>query len=101
MSNGTFDINAITNVRNANAAGIPRVDVYLSPCRNKSAESQVSDVVYLMNGESYGWIWLRIEDNPSPSCGWGTDYDSNCNYVWDLVDSVWKNERGVGIFSTY
>ncbi len=54
MSYGAFDSNAITNVRNARSAGIPYVDIYMFPCRGKSAESQVADLVSRMAGENYG-----------------------------------------------
>ena len=37
MSYGAFDTNGRTNVANARAAGIPYVDIYMFPCRGKSA----------------------------------------------------------------
>ena len=37
MSHGAFDTNAPKNVANARAAGIPYVDIYMFPCRSKSA----------------------------------------------------------------
>jgi hypothetical protein len=36
-SYGGFDSNAINNVKNARAAGIQNVDIYMFPCRSKSA----------------------------------------------------------------
>ena len=36
-SYGGADSNGIANVNNARAAGIPYVDVYMFPCRGKSA----------------------------------------------------------------
>ena len=38
-SYGAFDPNGLTNVNNARAAGIPFVDIYMFPCRGKSASS--------------------------------------------------------------
>ena len=42
MSYGAFDNNGPANVRNARAAGIPYVDVYMFPCRAKPAADQVN-----------------------------------------------------------
>jgi hypothetical protein len=36
-SYGGMDGNAVANVNNARAAGVPYVDVYMFPCRGKSA----------------------------------------------------------------
>ena len=101
MSYGAFDTNAIANVQNARAAGIPYVDIYMFPCRGKSADSQVADLVSRMSGQNYGMIWLDIETNPSTNCGWGTGYVSNCQYVTDLVNAVKARGRTPGIYSSY
>jgi hypothetical protein len=45
MSYGAFDSASITNLNNAAAAGIPYNDVYLFPCRGKSASSQVDTMM--------------------------------------------------------
>ena len=37
-SYGAFDSNSITQIKNAKAAGIQNVDVYLFPCKGKSAQ---------------------------------------------------------------
>ena len=44
-SYGAFDSNGPANVANAHAAGIPYVDIYMFPCRSKSADAQVSELV--------------------------------------------------------
>ena len=36
-SYGAFDTEAINNIKNARAAGMAHVDVYMFPCRGKSA----------------------------------------------------------------
>ncbi len=41
-SNGSIDPNAVTNIKNARAAGFPNVDVYMFPCRAKSAAEQIN-----------------------------------------------------------
>ena len=49
-SYGAFDPNGVDNVVNARAAGIPYVDIYMFPCRGKSASTQVNDLVSRMFG---------------------------------------------------
>ena len=48
------------------------VDVYLFPCRSKSASAQVHEMVnYLISyNATYGMIWIDLETNPSPGCGY-------------------------------
>ena len=45
LSTGAFDSASITNLNNAKAAGIPYNDVYMFPCRGKSAATQVDDMI--------------------------------------------------------
>lgn len=56
LSTGYFDSASITNLNNAKAAGIPYNDVYMFPCRGKSAATQVDDMIADLekglNGES-------------------------------------------------
>ncbi len=53
-SYGAFDPNGPQNVANARAAGISYVDIYMFPCRGKSAATQVNDLVSRMSGSNYG-----------------------------------------------
>ncbi len=71
-SYGSFDTNAIENIKNARAAGIPYVDVYAFPCRSKSAKSQIDDLIQKLGSSDYGMIWLDIETNLSPGCSWSS-----------------------------
>lgn len=47
---GSVDPNAVVNIKNARAAGIPYVDVYLFPCPKcaKSASEQVDEMGMIM-----------------------------------------------------
>ena len=101
-SYGAFDPNAPTNIANARAAGISFVDVYMFPCRGKSAATQVNDLVSRLSGSNYGQIWLDVETNPSSGCSWtqGTGA-SNCQYVTDLVNAVKNLGKTPGIYSSY
>ena len=81
-SYGTFDSNAINNIKNARAAGIQYVDVYMFPCRGKSASDQVSDLINNLGSSNYGMIWLDIETNPSSGCSWSSySAASNCQFA--------------------
>lgn len=88
-SYGVFDSNAVSNVQNARAAGIEYVDIYMFPCRGRSATYQVNDLVGNMAGQNYGMIWIDAESNPSDGCSWN-DYssDSNCDYIAELVQAI-------------
>ena len=99
---GAFDRNALANVNNAHAAGIPYVDIYMFPCRGKSAVNQVDELINGMVGHNYGMIWLDIETNPSSGCSWSSfSAASNCQFVTDLVNSVKNHGRVPGIYSSY
>ncbi len=99
---GGPDANGPTNVAHARAAGIPYVDIYMFPCRGKSATNQVNDLISHMSGSNYGMIWLDIETNPSTGCGWGQGSGaSNCNFVTELVNAVKSHGKTVGIYSNY
>ena len=101
-SYGAFDSNALANVRNARAAGIPYVDVYMFPCRGQSASAQVASLVSNLGSANYGQIWLDIETNPSSGCSWaGRSGADNCNYVTELVNAVKAHGKVPGIYSSY
>ena len=100
-SGGSFDTNAIGNIKNAHAAGIPNVDVYMFPCRGKSASSQVASLVSELSGHPYGMIWLDIETNPSSGCSWESfSHASNCEYLGELVSEVKSHGKTPGIYSS-
>lgn len=53
-SYGGVDANGKTNVANAKAAGIQYVDVYMFPCRSKSATDQVNQLVNALGASMDG-----------------------------------------------
>ena len=65
-SYGSFDPNAPTNIAHCHSAGFAHVDIYMFPCRGKSANTQVAEMIKGMEGHDYGKIWLDIETNPPP-----------------------------------
>ncbi|KAI8337269.1 glycoside hydrolase superfamily [Chlamydoabsidia padenii] len=64
---GKVDPNLIQNYKNAKAAGIPVVDLYMFPCTGrstcKSPATQVSEFITVMNANKMliGTIWLDVE----------------------------------------
>ena len=100
-SGGSFDTEAIGNIKNAHSAGIPRVDVYMFPCRGKSATSQVASLVSELSGHNYGHIWLDIETNPSSGCSWESHtHATNCDYLGELVSAVRSHSKEPGIYAS-
>ena len=79
-SYGAVDANVVNNLQNAKAAGLI-TDIYMFPCRGKSASAQVDSMMSAISKSLYGMIWIDVETNPSSGCGWGKDYASNCKYV--------------------
>ena len=51
-SYGGPDPSAPTNLDRARAAGIKNRDIYMFPCRGKSASSQVSEMIHFMGSHS-------------------------------------------------
>jgi hypothetical protein len=98
-SYGAVDVNVVNNLNNARAAGMI-TDVYLFPCRGKSASAQVDQMVAAIPGNLYGMIWLDVETNPSSGCGWGTNYPSNCDYVMELINRVKSHGKKAGVYAS-
>ena len=67
---GGMDTAAVPNIKKAREAGIKYVDVYMFPCRAKSASDQVASMIKNLETADYGMVWLDIETNPSTGCGW-------------------------------
>lgn len=76
-SYGGLDHNAVAGLNNARAAGLI-TDIYMFPCRGKSASAQVDEMMNSIPGNLYGMIWIDVETNPSAGCGWTGD---NCGFV--------------------
>lgn len=98
-SYGGFDDNAPGTVKNAWAGGMADVDVYLFPCRSKSAADQVSGVVSGMSGAKFGQIWMDIETNPSGGCEWSSDLSSNCDYIGELLAATETHGIRPGVYA--
>lgn len=77
---GIVDTNAVANLNNARNAGLD-TDVYLFPCQSKNATQQVTEMMNAIPNNLYGTIWIDVETNPSPNCGWSEDFAKNCLYL--------------------
>jgi GH25 family lysozyme M1 (1,4-beta-N-acetylmuramidase) len=99
-SYGGVDPNGLQNLQNAAAGGIQYVDYYHFPCAyGVGAASQVQASVSAMSG-SYGTMWLDIETNPSPNCGWSSDLNQNCNFLQQMIQEGQALGSNVGIYAS-
>jgi hypothetical protein len=89
-SYGAVDANAITTIANARAAGMEDTGVYMFPCTSQSrtAQSQVNEMIQGLHGVNYNRIWIDVETNQSPNCGWTKDFEFNCNFLKQVVAGV-------------
>ena len=99
-SYGGVDHNAVQGLRNAKAAGLI-TDIYMFPCRGKSAQAQVDEMFAGIDSSLYGMIWIDVETNPSPGCSWsGHDGNSNCQFLTDIINAIRAKGKHLGIYAT-
>ena len=96
---GAVDDHVVQNLNNARAAGLI-TDIYMFPCRGKSAASQVDLMMSKISSNLYGMVWIDVETNPSSGCGWGKDYTANCNYVSELITRIKSHGKKPGIYTS-
>ncbi len=58
-SYGGVDHNVVQGLRNAKAAGLI-TDIYMFPCRGKSAQAQVDEMFAGIDSSLYGMIWIDV-----------------------------------------
>lgn len=99
-STGVLDPAATQSLTNAKSAGLA-TDMYMFPCRGKSATTQVDEMMNGINAGLYGSVWIDVETNPSSACTWsGHDAASNCQFLTDIVNRVKSRGKSVGIYSS-
>jgi hypothetical protein len=50
----------------------------------------------------YDKVWIRVEPNNSPGCGWTSNTpDKSCQYLRNLTSAVTSRGKDVGIYSFY
>lgn len=99
-SYGALDPDAKQGLTNAKNAGLI-TDVYLFPCRGKSATSQVDEMMNAIPANLYGMIWIDVETNPSSGCSWKSySASSNCQYVSDLINRIKSKGKHAGVYAS-
>jgi GH25 family lysozyme M1 (1,4-beta-N-acetylmuramidase) len=98
-SYGGVDANIHSNLNNARAAGLS-TDIYMFPCRGKSATSQVDQMVAAIAGNLYGTVWIDVETNPSSGCGWGSDHSLNCAFLTETINRIKSHGKTPGIYAS-
>lgn len=100
----SFDPNAPQTLHNAVAGGFPtdQLGVYMFPCfsAHKPASEQVNSMVEALGSSPYSKVWVDLETNSSPGCGWGTDYTANCQFVKQLVEAGKAAHKKMGIYAS-
>ena len=43
-------------------------------------------------------VWIDVETNTSPGCGWRTNHAENCNLLEELVVALKNKKLNVGIY---
>jgi len=98
-SYGGPDGNVVQNLNNAKAAGMI-TDIYMFPCRSKSGTSQVDQMISAIPSNLYGMVWVDVETNPSPGCGWGSDYNGNCAFLTEIINRIKSHGKVPAIYAT-
>lgn len=96
---GGLDTNAVSNLNSAKAAGLA-TDIYMFPCRGKSGTSQVDQMMAGISAGLYGMVWIDVETNPSPGCGWTSDHTGNCNFLMEIINHIKSKGKTPGIYGS-
>ena len=99
-SYGGVDSHAVAGLQAAKAAGLI-TDIYMFPCRSKSATAQVNEMVAAISGSLYGMVWIDVETNPSSGCSWsGHDAASNCAFITETINAIKAHGKVPGIYAS-
>lgn len=99
-SYGAVDSHAVQGLNNAKSAGMI-TDIYMFPCRGKSATAQVDEMMAAIPSNLYGMVWIDVETNPSSGCSWsGHDGTSNCQFIMDIINRIKAKGKNCGIYAT-
>jgi GH25 family lysozyme M1 (1,4-beta-N-acetylmuramidase) len=96
QSFGSVDKNVVNNLQNAKSAGLA-TSIYMFPCPSKAPQKQVDDLMKAVNAKLYDKIYVDVETNPSPGCGWGSNGKSNCDFLNSILNRIkyYKKEAAV------
>ena len=99
-SYGGVDSHAVAGLQAARAAGLI-TDVYIFPCRGKSATAQVNEMFGAISSSLFGMVWIDVEANPSSGCSWnGHDPNSNCAFLTETINAIKAHGKVPGIYSS-
>jgi GH25 family lysozyme M1 (1,4-beta-N-acetylmuramidase) len=81
-SYGGVDSHAVAGLQAAKAAGLI-TDVYFFPCTGKkSPATQAAEMFEAIPANLFGMVWIDVETNPSPGCGWEQHSAAeNCQFL--------------------
>ena len=74
-------------------------DLFLRPCRGKSAKFQIDAIVLAIDSQYYDHLWIYLQENKNSGCHWGTDYKSNCEYIRTMIGQIKYFETKAGIYT--
>lgn len=57
-------------------------------------------MISALSNTKYSTIWLDMETNSSPNCGWSKDFDKNCQFTEKLAVAAAKSGKTVGIYAS-
>lgn len=98
---GGVDSHAVTGLQNAKAAGLI-TDVYFFPCTGKkSPATQVAEMFAAIPSNLYGMIWIDVETNTSPGCGWEQhSHEDNCKFLIELINAIKSHGKVPAIYAS-
>ena len=96
-STGIIDTNAYQNLKNAEAAGFQRLDIYVFPCVPcGNAKKQIQDAVDSLKDAFYSRIFLMVEN-----FAWSDNKMDNQQFISDAVWQIKSNGKQCGIMTHY
>jgi hypothetical protein len=51
-----------------------RTELFIRPCRGKSAKIQIDAVILVVAQQYYERLWVYLEENPNQGCKWSNNY---------------------------
>ena len=94
---GSVDPNVITNIKNARAAGIKEVDVYIFPCVScANPRKQVTDTLANLKDVEFDKLWIDVEEYQ-----WNKDKAVNREFLSQMLDEASKHVKQLGIYTNW
>ena len=92
-SYGEVDTFAESNLKNARFFNM-NTDIYMFPCRSKTVNSQVDEMMKKIPQNLYTRVWIKVIANPTDSCSWnGFHIINNCQYIQNIMKRIKSNGK--------